>query len=327
MDIDNYPLISIIVPAYNAGKHLNRCVDSLISQNYKNLEIIIIDDGSTDNTAEIVDSYVQADRRVRGVHQENKGLVAVRNLGIELASGEYIGFVDSDDSVSVDMYERLLINAKEYDAEISGCGIRFLFDHGLPIDHWGTGRITFLNQKEALEALLLGNWMEPSLCNKIYRKDIIIDSCMNLRIVNNEDLLRSFVVFSRAKKVINEDFCGYFYFRHANSMSNNADKANIVKDILDAQELILSECSKEIEDIALRSYFLHAISIINKLAGYHDKKSEALCIKCKKIIFKNIRQIVNLTFLQKSEVVLILLSINLYKRVYLFMKKYDKRRI
>ena len=111
--------ISIIVPAYNVAKWLPRCLNSLIRQSYKELEIIVINDGSTDETGNIIDEFAKKDERIIAIHQENKGLIAVREKGISIASGMYIGFVDGDDSVLPEMYERLIHNAIRYNASIS----------------------------------------------------------------------------------------------------------------------------------------------------------------------------------------------------------------
>ena len=96
-------LISVIVPAYNIASWLSRCLDSILAQTHKNLEIIVIDDGSTDGTSQIIDEYVKKDSRIVAIHQKNTGLVAVRNIGIEIAQGDWIGFVDGDDAIDPDM--------------------------------------------------------------------------------------------------------------------------------------------------------------------------------------------------------------------------------
>lgn len=117
--------ISVIIPAYNVEPWIEACLESVCNQTYRDLEIIVIDDGSTDKTGAIIDSYANKDRRIVVTHQENSGLVAVRELGIKIASGQYIGFVDGDDTVEPDMYERLLTNAISYQADISHCGMLF----------------------------------------------------------------------------------------------------------------------------------------------------------------------------------------------------------
>ena len=100
-------LISVIVPAYNVGQYIGKCLDSILGQTYPNLEIILIDDGSTDSTGEICEAYRERDSRIIVVHQQNQGALAARNAGIEQAQGKYIGFVDGDDWISEQMYQEL----------------------------------------------------------------------------------------------------------------------------------------------------------------------------------------------------------------------------
>lgn len=113
------PLISVIVPVYNVEKYLNQCVDSLINQKYKNLEIILVDDGSTDASSGLCDLWSKRDKRVHVIHQSNQGLAAARNTGLDYANGEYIGFVDSDDYILPNMYQTMLDNLLEAKADLS----------------------------------------------------------------------------------------------------------------------------------------------------------------------------------------------------------------
>lgn len=115
------PLISVIVPVYNVEKYLKKCVDSILAQTYANLEIILVDDGSPDNCPAICDEYSKKDSRIVVIHKENGGLSDARNAGLEIARGEYIGFVDSDDYIAPEMYEVLLFTAQKNDADIALC--------------------------------------------------------------------------------------------------------------------------------------------------------------------------------------------------------------
>ena len=116
------PLISVIVPIYKVEKYLNKCVKSIINQTYKNLEIILVDDGSPDNCGKICDKLAERDDRIRIIHKKNGGLSSARNAGIEIANGEYIGFVDSDDYIDNDMFETLYNNIKDNNADLSIIG-------------------------------------------------------------------------------------------------------------------------------------------------------------------------------------------------------------
>lgn len=122
--------ISIVIPIYNAEDHLQRCVDSVLNQTEKNIEIILVDDGSKDNSIEICKKYLNQDKRVQLIHQENSGVSAARNRGIEQACGEYIGFIDSDDWIEPNMYECLLREANQASADIVMCDARTVYEDG-----------------------------------------------------------------------------------------------------------------------------------------------------------------------------------------------------
>ena len=117
----NEPLISIIVPVYNVEKYLSKCIDSIINQTYKNIEIILIDDGSTDSSGAICDKYALVDSRIHVLHIENSGVSNARNVGLNHATGDYIGFVDSDDYIEPNMYELLLEELIADDVDVVQC--------------------------------------------------------------------------------------------------------------------------------------------------------------------------------------------------------------
>jgi len=120
-ELEDIPLISIIVPVYKVEQYLHRCVDSILSQTYDNFELILIDDGSPDGCPAICDEYTKNDSRVHVIHQVNQGLAEVRNVGVKQAHGEYIAFIDSDDFVSPNYIETLYSGVVDYDADISIC--------------------------------------------------------------------------------------------------------------------------------------------------------------------------------------------------------------
>ncbi len=124
--MDQNVLISVIVPVYNVEQYLSRCIDSILAQTYENLEIILVDDGSPDCSGEICDTYAAMDSRITVIHKENGGLSSARNAGIDIAKGEYLGFVDSDDWIEPAMYAQLLALAQKYDVKLV-CGGRYDF--------------------------------------------------------------------------------------------------------------------------------------------------------------------------------------------------------
>ncbi len=283
--------LSVIIPAYNVATWLPRCVESVINQTYRNLEILIIDDGSTDETSQIADEYAEKDNRIRAIHQENAGLVSVREVGIELSTGQYVGFIDGDDEIASDMYERLINNALKYDAEISQCGILYCFYDGRKKMMHGTGELSILDTIEGYKQLLDGSKMEPSLCNKIYAKHLLKNSCLDKSIVNNEDLLRNSVLFARAKRSVFEDFCGYHYWRRADSMSNNERVMQTNESVLRARKIILDNAEACVRQDAWKCYMAAVIAAYNVTIGNKNEEVVAFRKKCRGILKEQKKQL------------------------------------
>lgn len=135
--------LSIIVPVYKVEKYIRRCLDSIINQTFTDFELILVDDGSPDTSGEICEGYAKKDERIRVIHQENKGLSGARNTGVEVSKGEYIGFVDSDDWIELEMYEKLITAAEKYGADIVKCGLDYTDGNCHDRDNYGTGTQTF----------------------------------------------------------------------------------------------------------------------------------------------------------------------------------------
>ena len=121
MEEKKVPLISVIIPVYNVEKYLNRCVQSVCNQTYHNLEIILVDDGSTDNSGKLCDEWAVKDLRIKVIHKDNGGLSSARNIGLDNAKGEYIGYVDSDDWIDMEMYSYLWTILKSYQVDVAFC--------------------------------------------------------------------------------------------------------------------------------------------------------------------------------------------------------------
>lgn len=237
-------LISVIIPAYNIKDYIARCLDSVLAQTYRNLEIIIIDDGSTDGTASILDKYAGKDVRINVIHKKNGGVSSARICGIEKASGDYIGFVDGDDYIEPKMFEHLLNNAWEYDADISHCGYQVISLDGQTDLYYGSGRLIEQSHADGLRDFLKGEFIEPSLGNKLYKRSIV-EACQKSRLWNasikvNEDVLMNYIFFSKAQKSIYEDIPFYHYIQRKGSASHSKtelcyihDPQKVAKSILD----------------------------------------------------------------------------------------------
>ena len=313
--------ITIIVPAYNVEPYIERCITSILSQTFHCLEVIAIDDGSSDATGTILDELAQKDDRLIVVHQKNAGLVMVREKGIAMASGNYVGFVDGDDAVDPDMYERLLNNLLETNADISHCGLCVYWDDDTTELHYGTGKKMVQSSAEALRDMLQGKIFAASLCNKLYRRELLADSCLDTSIQSNEDLLRNFVLFSRANSVVYEDFCGYQYWSRRNSMSNDSHAVRRARQIIQARKCIVDNASEAVKVYAIQAWLSAVVNAVYGLTFVQEDDAVAASRTCRKILRSNCGNLNLLIRRQQFAAWLIILSPEIHRVVYRIYQK------
>ncbi|MBP1613151.1 MAG: putative glycosyltransferase [Bacteroidetes bacterium] len=213
------PLISIIIPVYNIEDYLRKCLISIIEQTYRNLEIIIINDGSTDNTPIICDEFATHDNRIKVIHQKNNGLSYSRNVGLDNAHGVYIGFVDGDDWIEKDMYETLYNLIIQYKADISICTHFSEFSDTTEIDSNNDGIIQELNRDEAIICLLQDTKIRNYLWEKLSKRELFND----IRFPTGkifEDMAVQHKVFHNAQKVVLSSIPKYHYRIRRGSVTN-----------------------------------------------------------------------------------------------------------
>ena len=216
-----YYKVSVIVAAYNIQDYIVKCLESISNQSYKNLEVIVVDDGSSDNTGKLADEFAKNDNRFIVIHKDNGGVSSARNRGIDVASGDFIGFVDGDDTIEADMYEMLVNNAIKYDADISHCGYKFV-EKDREILFYDTKQIMIQDRKKGLVDLFEGTMIEPSLCNKIFKRSIVGDIRLDESIKINEDLYFNVLLFDKANRSVFEDKAKYNYMKRENSATTSS---------------------------------------------------------------------------------------------------------
>ena len=266
-------LVSIIVPVYNLEKYISRTLDSVFSQTYDNIEIIAVNDGSKDSSAQILDSYAEKEPRLKVIHKENGGVTEARLTGIKASTGDYIGFVDGDDTIDADMFERLVSNIIDYDAEISHCGYKKIKDKETKF-FYNTGKLTIQDNEDGVRDLLEGTFVEPGLCNKLFARnlfDCFFDSTVQLdkSLKNNEDLLMNYYLFKQSNKSVYEDFCPYCYIVRDNSASKGRMNVHMLADPVKASKIILDD-SLRINKYINFSAEIYAIKLINALSCSKD---------------------------------------------------------
>lgn len=234
--------ISIIIPAYNIQDYLGPTLDSVLSQTYENLEIIVVNDGSADGTSEIINAYAARDSRIKAIHKENGGVTSARLRGVAEATGSYIGFVDGDDLIEPQMYARLYENLKAHDADISHCGYQMVFPSRVDY-YYNTGKTVLQQEYQGCTDLLAGGFVEPGLWNKLYRKDLFagLDEWMDQTIRINEDLLMNFYLFRRAETSVFEDICPYHYVLRKGSAATSRLNIHKLQDPLRVLHRLMEE--------------------------------------------------------------------------------------
>ena len=207
-------MISVIVPVYNVEKYIRACLDSIINQTYRDLEIILVDDGSTDNSGAICDEYAKKDSRIKVIHKENGGQSVARNIGLQKAKGEFIGFVDSDDSIELDMFESLFSAIQNVDIAI--CGYN-LVAGDKRIESGLLGQNKTLNQAELWKEIF-GN-LNNAVWNKLFRRELLSGICFDAKFAHGEDLIFNILYLKSAKtgKYINRYL--YNYYKRGDSIT------------------------------------------------------------------------------------------------------------
>lgn len=248
-------LVSVIIPAYNIEDYIGRCLDSIISQTYKNLEIIVVDDGSRDRTGEILDDYVKKDPRMKVVHKKNGGVSSARNTGIDIAEGDYIGFVDGDDRIDPKLFETLVKLINEENADIAHCGYQMVFPDRVDY-YYNTGKRVIQTKEQGLKDLLAGEMIEPALYNKLYKRELFENVRLNESLKINEDLDANYRLFKKSQKSIYYDLPLYSYMIRKNSATGSNTVIRKNEDSLKVLEQIKNDCKseKEIYSIAYRRY-------------------------------------------------------------------------
>lgn len=287
----SYDLISIIVPIYNTSLFLKKCLDSIINQTYSNLEIILVDDGSTDESSSIINNYASFDNRIKVFHINNSGVSFARNLGIKNANGKYIAFIDSDDFVDNKFVEKLYSNMIENDADISICTVTRYENNEyntVNIDK----NIPNLLSKEDFYKYITYNYYEGYLCNKMYKKELIDKSGLLLdeKTYYYEDLIFNCKLADYANKIYFDYNPYYFYNIHGNNAMSkkfNPKKLNLIDSRITVTNILASKNIESCNRSKFRFIFEGNI-IYNQIKNLNYKEYSILIRRTTKKYFKDI---------------------------------------
>ncbi|ALV21562.1 MULTISPECIES: glycosyltransferase family 2 protein [Carnobacterium] len=319
-------VLSFIMPAYNVEHTVEKSVQSVLSQNISDFELIIINDGSTDNTANICDRLAEKDTRVRVIHQENAGPSAARNAGLNQVHGEYIAFMDSDDYTEKDMYQRLIGYLEENQADIAVCNVTRVNPDGTLNTLNSLNRIT-TSKEEMLELYFKYNGIEFYVWNKVYRASVF----QTVRFpegVLYEDVMLSYDALKQAHKLVVTDEVGYFYLANSESIVNSSFNPQQYDNVLQ-RKILLEKIKIEyptVSDFAVDNLLDGYLSTGYKIASStHDERTKEYAKLLRNDIAENQKMIFQNKVSSKAKLAaLCLLKVNLPLYRYLYKKVLKK---
>lgn len=280
--------VSVIVPVYNVEKYLRKCVESIKDQTYRNLEIILVDDGSPDRCGEICDELARSDNRIRVIHKENGGLSDARNAGMDVSTGDYIGFVDSDDYIDEDFYEILVANLEKYDAEVSCCRYTNVWEDGKKEPIGNDGAIHVYEGTEALKEYLYGKIMDPFSVNKLYRAELLGSAKYpdyHFRFIKgilSEDNPFCIELFKQTNNVVLIGSSKYNYLQAREGAITNTKVSKKKIDAVHYWDKVRQDCHEnypDLEEYALRRQVLFYIGLYNKIYKDNEYQTETKYIQ------------------------------------------------
>jgi hypothetical protein len=308
--------ISVIVPIYNMENYLKRCVESILNQTYTNLEIILVDDGSTDSSLEICRYFENKDKRVRVYTKENSGLSASRNFGVERATGVYIGFVDSDDYIEAEMYEKLYNLIIDFQAEVAECNLKICYPSNTEL--YTKEKYTLvLDREEYFKEYLTMSKIFGSVCTRLIKKELAKSIFFPVGKIY-EDTFFSFDLIKKAEKYVITDGPYYNYFMRNESITNSHFKESMLDLIEIVDEIFIyvqeflphliqeSECRQMYAYLSLFNSILQDDSLNHR--EYFEKYYKYFSQNWKKLLCNPY-----ITLPRKFCVCMICLNVNLYK--------------
>ncbi|MBC2456336.1 glycosyltransferase family 2 protein [Clostridium beijerinckii] len=279
-------LISVIVPVYNVEKYLPQCIDSILNQTEKNLEIILVDDGSLDNSGKICDEFSKRDDRIIVIHKKNNGLSSARNAGLEIARGNYIGFVDSDDWLDKTMYEVLLKLLKENNSDISCCDFFKTANSNDSIPHIDNEIINSYNNIESLNNFYNGLYTQTVVAwNKLYKRELFKDISYPVGKIH-EDEGTTYKLYYKANKITYTNRPLYYYRITPNSITTskfNKKRLDII-DVYDEKvKFIKNINNEEIYSKTLKWYLFKLINCYFECSNNIENNTEYLTLINQKV--------------------------------------------
>ena len=317
-------LISIIVPVYNVEQYLEKCVNSIVNQTYKNLEIILVDDGATDSSGKLCDELAKIDNRIKVYHKENGGLSDARNYGVERATGDYMGFVDSDDYIDAEMYEKLYEAIKKENVDVAECNLKIIYPEREEL-FTEQNYYNVCTKQEYLEEYLKIEKIFGSACVRLIKSNIAKKLKFPVGKLY-EDTYYAYDLIDMVDKYVIMDTSYYNYLMRENSITNTKFNPRI---------LDLIEIVEEFHKMTYKSYpslkeaadcrrMYAYFSVLNSILLEDEFKNNSYYPKIINYFKENYRTILKNKYInrnRKLSVILIKLNIDLYRKVLMKYKK------
>ena len=325
--MNNQELISVIIPIYNVEKYLKECIESVINQTYTLLEIILIDDGSTDNSLKICKELAKIDSRIKLYHKDNGGLADARNYGIDRATGKYITFLDSDDFIEKDMYEVLYNDLVFNKAQISGCDYYIFCNNRTVKSDDAEKNICIMNTEKALIKMneLIGFGL--SACNKLFLAQLF-DNIRFPKGKLNEDWYIMYKILDKADVIVYNPVAKYYYRQRENSITKkntiNYNPIFASKDVLDFTE---KKYPNAVANAKL-AYINANLGVYSMLLNNKKNKTEMNeIINNIKKYYKSVLKLKNVKIYKKIQIILICKNISLYNLIIKSKEKMSRNRL
>ncbi len=281
------PLISVIVPIYNSEKYLDNCVKSIVNQTYENLELILVNDGSTDKSPEICNEWAKKDSRIKVLHNENSGASSARNSGLDIASGDYIAFADSDDYLDSDMYESMLKELLDNNADSARCGIVRESKSGFR-EVWGSEEDNIVvvdNKKLLCDIGEAKGILSVSPCNKLFSKNVIKNIRFNTDFKYAEDTLFNFLVAQNINRMVYNDIPRYHYINNSDSVSHREfDESRFDEHIV--MDIIIAKADDEVLPYCIKGDVMKSFRTIKEMCVSGNNKDNFKVIRKRIISYK-----------------------------------------
>ncbi|MTO62516.1 glycosyltransferase, partial [Turicibacter sanguinis] len=268
--METHDLISIIIPVYNVEKYLPECLESILKQTYRNLEIILINDGSTDRSGIICNEYSEKDNRIVVKHIENSGVARARNIGLDLAKGKYIGFVDSDDYINEIMYESLYKNLIKENADIAICSAYSVYDKKIVHKKYEDIYLV-MNSSETFTYMLKDGYFGIGIWDKFFKAEILKKYEFPNGKTNGEELELLYKVICDSNVIVYSSTPLYYYRQRNNSAIHQRKLNNGLPDSMKKMHNYVSKIHKNLYQLTLNHYILSCFQVYNKGIEYGIK--------------------------------------------------------